>query len=139
MEQQQITAVLIMDLLVAFNTVDYDLLLDVLPGKFGITNTVLKWCKNYHIPRKFQSLYQWLILMRRDHGLQLTQGSTQGEYLFKCCASTLSKIVPDSLTLNSFIYDHSIRGTIKPKKRNTNKDNKASSDDHTITIMERSM
>ena len=68
----------------------------------------------------------------------LPQGSTQGAYLFICYASTLSEIVPDSLTLNGFADDHSIRRNFKPEKRNTNKENKASSEDYTIMIMERS-
>ena len=54
MEQQQIIAVLIMELLAAFDTVNHDFLLDVLHGKFGITNTVLKWYKNFLKPKKFR-------------------------------------------------------------------------------------
>ena len=46
MENKQITAVLTMDLLAAFNTVNHDLLLDVLHSKFGIINTALKWYNN---------------------------------------------------------------------------------------------
>ena len=37
-----------------FDTDDHDLLLDVLQGKFGITNTALEWYKNCLIPRKFE-------------------------------------------------------------------------------------
>ena len=48
-------------------------------------------------------------------------------------------MVPDSLTLKSFADDHSIRRTFKTEQRITNKDDKASSEDDTITIMERSM
>ena len=43
MENKQITAMLIMDLLAAFNTVNHDVQLDVLHRKFGKTNTALKW------------------------------------------------------------------------------------------------
>ena len=53
--EQQITAVLIMDLSAAFiDTVNHDLLLDVLQEKFGITNTALKWYKNYLKAGKFK-------------------------------------------------------------------------------------
>ena len=47
MEKQQVTAVLIMDPSTAFDTVDHNLLLNVLHRKFGITNTVLKWYNNF--------------------------------------------------------------------------------------------
>ena len=39
MENQLVTAVVILDLTAAFNTVDHDLLLDVLEKQFGITDT----------------------------------------------------------------------------------------------------
>ena len=57
----------------------------------------------------------------------LPQGSTEGAYLFSCYASTLSKIVPDPMTLNGFADDHSIRRTFKPEKTNNNRDNKSPS------------
>ena len=69
----------------------------------------------------------------------LPQGSTQDAYLFNCYASTLSKIVPDSLTLNSFADDHSIRRTFKPETTSTNKGNKSPPENNTIAIMKKSM
>ena len=90
--------------------------------------------------KKIQSMYQWLLLIRTDPGLwPLPQGCIQDTYLFNCYASTLSKIIPDSLTLNGFSDDHSIRRTFKPEKTNTYRDNKSPSEDDTIAIMERSM
>ena len=69
----------------------------------------------------------------------LPQGSTHGTFLFNCYASTLSKIVPYSLTLNGFADDHSIRRTFKPDTTNTNKVNKIPPESNTIAIMEKSM
>ena len=138
MEWQQITAVLIMDLSAAFDTVDHNLLLDVLQGKFGITNTALQWYKNCLQPRKF------IVCINSSHSSEqiidfgMPQRSTQGAYLFICYASTLPEIAPESLILNGFTDDHSIRRLFRLEKRNTNKD-KASSKDDTILIMERSM
>ena len=43
MENRQITAMLIMDLSATFDTVDHDVLLDVLHRKFDVISTVLKW------------------------------------------------------------------------------------------------
>ena len=138
MEKQQTTAVLIMDLSADFDTVDHDFLLSVLQRKFGITKIALEWYNNFLKPWN-SKYYQWLILVRMDHGLWPTQGSTWGVYLFNCYASTLAEIVPDMLTLNDFADDHLIRRTFKPEKTSTNKDNKSPSEDDTIAISERSM
>ena len=59
--------------------------------------------------------------------------------LFNCYASTLSEIVPDSLTLNGYADDHSIRRTFKPETTNTKKANKTPPESNTIAIMKKSM
>ena len=43
MENRNITAVVILNLLAAFDTVDHNLLLEVLDKKFGIKDTALWW------------------------------------------------------------------------------------------------
>ena len=139
MENKQITAVLKMDLLATFDTVDNDLLLSVLHRKFGIINTAFKWYNNFLKLRKSRVCIsgwyssEWIM----DCGLP--QGYIQGAYLFNCYASSLSEIVQDSLTLNGFMDDHSIRRTFKPETTNTNKVNKTSPGNNTIAIMEKSM
>ena len=47
MEQQLVTAIVILDLGAAFDTVDHTLLLDVLDKRFGITGTARKWYQPY--------------------------------------------------------------------------------------------
>ena len=71
MEKQQITVALIMDLSAGFNAVDHDLLLNVLQGKVGITNTALRWYNflKSKKKKKIQSVHQWLILIRMNHRL----------------------------------------------------------------------
>ena len=54
MENEQITGVLIMDLLAAFDTVNHNLLLNVLHRKFGIINAALKCYNNFLKLRKFR-------------------------------------------------------------------------------------
>ena len=86
-----------------------------------------------------QSLHQWKVLNRKTMDFSVPQGSTQGAYLFICYASTLSEIVPKSLTLNGFADDHSIRKSIKPTVPNRSSSSVHTDEDDTITIMEKSM
>ena len=46
MKNQLVTAIVLLDLSAAFDTVDHDLLLDILEKQFGITDEARKW---YHI------------------------------------------------------------------------------------------
>ena len=43
MENWQVTPMIILDLSTAFDTVDYELLLQVFDHKFGVTDTALEW------------------------------------------------------------------------------------------------
>ena len=50
MERQHITSLAILDLLAAFDTVDHDILLQILEQKFGFYDKALKWFQNYLRP-----------------------------------------------------------------------------------------
>ena len=54
MDRQLVTSIVILDLSAAFDTVDHDLLLDILETRFGITGTARKWYESYLKPRKFR-------------------------------------------------------------------------------------
>ena len=58
MENHLVTAIAILALSAVFDTVDHDLLLDVLEKQFGITDAARKWYYNYLKPRKFRVLIQ---------------------------------------------------------------------------------
>jgi len=46
-DDKQITVLIGLDLLAAFNTVDHQLLLDRLRLEFGVTETPLNWLQSY--------------------------------------------------------------------------------------------
>ena len=50
MERKEVTAVIVLDMSAAFDTVDQDLLLDILHNKYGITDTALQWYQSYLRP-----------------------------------------------------------------------------------------
>ena len=76
MEQQRITAIIAIDLSAAFDTVDHDILLDVLHNQFGIWETALAWYDSYLRPRSLKvnvssaystPPYHWLFRCLKGH------------------------------------------------------------------------
>ena len=51
MENQQVTAIMALDLSLAFNMVNHEILLSVLKHNFGLEDTVLNWFESYLCPR----------------------------------------------------------------------------------------
>ena len=113
MQEQLVIAVVILDLSVAFNTVDHDLLLEVLKERFGVTNNTKQWYCSYIKPRKFRVIIGKNKSKPRQLKCLVPKGSIQGAFLFISYVSTLNEIVKD-LTLNGFADDHSVRKNFKP-------------------------
>ena len=134
MEKQLVTVVVILDLSAAFDTVDHDLLLEVLENRFGIAGTARKWYTSYLKPRSFKVSIRGLTSQPRQLEYSVPQGSIQGTFLFIAYASTLDLVVqPNGLELNGFADDLSIRTTFRPSKL----DHKEEHD--TITNIEETM
>ena len=133
MDRQLVTSIVILDLSAAFDTVDHDLLLDVLEARFGITGTARKWYESYLKPRKFRVAIGKEKSQPRQLDYSVPQGSIQGAFLFIAYASTLEEIVDTKLELNGFADDHSVRRAFKPSKL----DHKEELE--TISLIEQSM
>ena len=117
MDRQLVTSIVILDLSAAFDTVDHDLLLDILEARFGITGTARKWYESYLKPRRFRVVVGKEESHPRQLDYSVLQGSIQGAFLFVAYASTLDEIVDSTtLELNGFADDHSIRRAFKPSK-----------------------
>ena len=108
MEEQLVIAVVILDLSAAFDTVDHDLLLEVLEKRFGVTDKAKQLYCNYIKQRKFSVIIGKNKSKPRELKCSVPQGSIQGAFLFISYASTLDEIVKD-LKLNGFADDHSVR------------------------------
>ena len=93
MEEQLVTAVVILDLSGAFDTVDHNLLLEVLEKRFGVTDKAKQWYCNYIKQRKFSVIIGKNKSEPRQLKCSVPQGSIQGAFLFISYASTLDEIV----------------------------------------------
>ena len=133
MEKQEVTAVTMLDLLAAFDTVDHDLLLEVPNKRFEIKEKTLKWYEQYLKPRKFKISINNAYSEEQTINYSVPQGSIQGAFLFNAYASTISEVIPAMLELNGYTDDHSIRKTFKPGNINCN------TESDTIAILEESM
>ena len=108
MENKNITTVIILDLLAAFNTVDYNLLLKVLDKMLGIKVTALCWHEQYLKPRKLRVCINGNYSQKKPLEFSVPQGSTQGAYLFISYASTFNEIVLKDQQLSGYADDHFI-------------------------------
>ena len=100
MERQEVTAVTMLNLSAAIDTVDYDLLLEVPNKRFGIKEKALKWYEQYLKPRKFKISINNTYSEEQTINYSVPQGSIQGAFLFNAYASTISKVIPPTLELN---------------------------------------
>ena len=89
---QLVTAIVILDISAAFDTVDHDLLLEVLGKRFGIVGTARTWYDSYLKPRRFRVAVEDKISQPRQLDYLVPQGSVQGAFLFhSICFNTRTK------------------------------------------------
>ena len=88
MEGQELTALVVIDLSAAFDTVDHKVLLDVLNNSFG-----LDWINSYLRPRKFKVTIKQSYSEEIDVKFSVPQGSIFGPVLYSTYTSTLEEMV----------------------------------------------
>ena len=127
MESQKVTSCLIMDLSAAFNTVNFQILEDVLEKEFGVTEAALKWYHNYLSPRQVIVNVNATYSLPRSLTCRVVQGSVSGPVAYSAHASTLKYMVQDTdqdcdseniseLNLNGFADDHSLNTNFNPNE-----------------------
>ena len=93
MDNQRVTLLLLLDLSIAFNTVDYDTLLHRLRFSFGIHGKDLSWFKSYFSRWSQQMLINDILSDEFSWECDVSQRSCLGPILFKLYTSNLSEIV----------------------------------------------
>ena len=115
MESKEITAMAVMDLSAAFDTVDHSILLQILSHNFGISDNALQWFDSYLRPRCMQVKVNNCVSEKQPIDFSVPQGSCAGASFFNMYSSTLDEAIPKQLSLNGFADDHSVRKSFKPK------------------------
>ena len=119
MERQEVTALTVLDLSTAFDTVDHEILIEVIEHQFGITDSALSWFKTYLYPRKFIVDIDGHHSREIDRKFSVPQGILAGPILYLAYASTLRYVIPvtNMINLNGYAYDHSLNKNFKADNR----------------------
>ena len=88
MDKKLFTAMVAIDLSVAFDMVEHSILLDILNNKFGLDKTPLGWFRSYLHPRAFVVNINDTSSTQREVPFSV-QGSVACPVSFNCYASTL--------------------------------------------------
>ena len=101
-ENQMVTALITSDLSAAFDTVDHEILLEVLNKKFGLENTALQWFDSYLRPRSFKVSVHGVHSKEHLLPFSVPQGSVAGPVLYNANASMLQQVVQSPI--NTWVW-----------------------------------
>ena len=108
MECGKATILTAMDLSVAFDMVDHDILLNILHDQFRLTGTALNWFNSYLRPHSCVVTIQKARSSERDLAFSVPQGSCAGPVLFLAYTSTFPQVVDSQLNIYAFADDHNL-------------------------------
>ena len=114
MENKQVTALVMMDLSAAFDTIDHELLLEILHHRYGISDDALRWYDNYLRPRGFKVCVGDSYSKERPLIFSVPQVSCSEAVIFIAYIESLSDIILHPIQLVGFADDHSICNRFKP-------------------------
>ena len=99
MECGKATILTAMDLLAAFDTVDHDILLNIVHDWFGLAGTALHWFNSYLRSHSCVVIVQKARSSERDLAFSVPQGSCAGPVLFLAYTSTFPQVVDSQLNI----------------------------------------
>ena len=107
------TALMHINLSAAFDTVNQDILLNVLHNKFGIRGTALNWFESYLRPRYCKVHIVKSYCTQRKLDFSVPQGSCVGANIFNVYSSTLTLVILRPIDTQSFADDHAFKDKFK--------------------------
>ena len=120
MDRQEITLLVLLDISAAFDTIDHQILLNVLGNDFGITGSAHKWFASYLTGRKQHVLIN-------DHtsddfhlSCGVPQGSCMGPILFILYISRLYHVIANHLpSAHGYADDTQLYLSFRPNGRSS--------------------
>lgn len=85
--------VILLDLSAAFDTIDHQLLFDLLETRCGITDTALKWIKSYLTDRSYSVMVDSQQSSPRHLRYGVPQGSVLGPFLYTAYTAPLAQLL----------------------------------------------
>ena len=95
MDNGKVTALTLLDLSAAFDTIDHSTLFERLHGHFGISGTVFQWFKSYILNRQQRVHIDGSLSCPQDLHFGVPQGSVIGPFLFCLYTTSMSQINND--------------------------------------------
>lgn len=114
MEHQEVTALIAIDLSAAFDTVDHDILINVLRTQYGVCGVALDWVDSYLRPRSCCVKVNQTVSSQRNLNCSVPQGSCLGPWLYLTYAGTIFDIIPPNISVFGFADDHTAIIRFKP-------------------------
>ena len=105
-ENQNVIALVALDLSTAFDTVDHEVFLDVLSTRFSVSGNAYSWFSSYLRPRSCLVEIENLRSSERSLKFSVLQGICGGPVLHSVYASSLQTEILVSVRLNAFSNDH---------------------------------
>ena len=109
MENGKVTSLMALDLLVAFDTVDHEILLRVLQRRYGKEETCLDWFNTYLRPRFYKVNVGKAYSKECNLYCSALQGSCMGPGLYLAYVSSLQDITARGMPLHGLAGDHSVK------------------------------
>ena len=107
-ECSKVTILMAMDLSMAFDTVDHDILLNILLDCYGITGTALNQFDSYLRPYSCVVTVQKARFNDKDLSFSVPQESCASSVLFLAYTSSFPQVVDNRLSIYGFADDHSL-------------------------------
>ena len=114
MENQQVTAVMALDLSVAFDMVDKEILLNVCKHNFGLEDKVLNCFDSYLHPRSCKVSIGKEYSLEQNLPFSVSQRSCTEAQIFSLYCSTMQEVINPPLNLHGFADDHTVESKFKP-------------------------
>ena len=116
MDNEEVTLLVMLDMSAAFDTIDHNILIDILKNDFGVVDSALQWFISYLANRKQQNVIDRCKSSEFMVAAGVPQGSCLGPVLFLLYVSGLSGIISKHLPCHhAFADDTQLYLSFKPQ------------------------